>query len=219
MKDLTSYIKENDSDVVELDILKKILITLSKEIPNSKYEDDKKYLDEYNNIENNIDALKLLNKRLSYLVPRTRIIKYDIYEEMKFADANYKEDKIEVDLTSYGNWNDEFDSSGARYQYKKAYINDYLKVNLEANDVSESEIWLGSINEGNTYNYTELDGYLPCHINNKGKTQYAYLKFYEDSIILCCNDWSFLGNTRKEYELYFNGVVDYRSYEDYTETT
>lgn len=223
MKDLTSYIKENDSDVVELDILKKILITLSKEIPNSEYEDDKKYLDEFNDIKSDIDALKLLNNRLSDLVPRTRTINYIFDDEINYTSQWYKGNTIDVHLSSYGDWSKEFDTSGEDMQLKKAYVNSYLTVNLKSSNIASYSdgkyIYLGYIDEGNTNNYTILNGFIPCCVVTTTEVlAMAYLRFENNMLYLYANDFSFLTDTKTEVDLMFNGMIDYESYEDYRQS-
>ncbi len=201
--------------------LKQIIQTLSKEIPNdNNYNKNKLYLDEFNKICTNNQALELLNKRLIDMVPKDRIITYNIQEVNRYRDANYTSDTITFNLMSNGSWGGEYDDSGDKYQYKKAYTTDNLKVNLKSSDVDTSNgewknsIWLGNIDEGNTFNYTELRGSLPCYFNWRNRTGYIY--FYEDGLYLFSNDWSFLTAESQPYWINFNGILRYKSYEDYS---
>ena len=212
MKELTSYVKKNDSDVVELDILKKILITLSKEIPNSEYEDDKKYLDEFNDIKSDIDVLKLLNKRLSDLVPRTRTVKCIMKDGIEYRDTVYKEDIINLHLSSYGNWEYEYDTTGEMGQIKKAFVDGYLQVNLKSSDVMKKNIELGYTYVEYISNCILLNGVIPCMVFKSGVVALGFIYFSNDVIELICDDFSFLTDTNQEVQLFFNGMVSYEEY-------
>ncbi len=251
MQDINELINETDTDNVEIEKLKQIIQTLSKEIPNDSDSEGqyKLFLDKFNKIQTNIEALELLNRRLEDFVPRERTILYQIYDKHQWIDpkqpqkdkwGNYIYDEngntinwgtmpvthcqVYAKLSSYGNWNQEYDTEGWQYQNKKCFIQyGYLDVMLSSADIPQHDrgrLYVAKIDEdiyGN--NYTELNGYCPCtltySINDNSYTKLGFVEMYENFLCLVCNNWDFLQETPMHVSIYFNGTVRYRSYEDY----
>lgn len=237
MKEINNYIKENDTDNVEIEKLKQIIQTLSKEIPNSEDEENKHYLDEFNKIGTIVEALELLNKRLKDFVPRERKIKYNPHYsngtefDVEYVDGtgvvtpNSREFDIVIH-SLYMNWRMEYDTSGWDYQYRQAFIpvsSLTFKTNntkLSTSGAFKNSLYLGEIDEGDTWNYTELSGYLACNVytvyaedgNNRIN---GMMYFCGNKLYLYCDNWSWLSSSDTIIEVTFSGTVLYNSYEDY----
>ena len=46
----------------------------------------------------------------------------------------------------------------------------------------------------------------------------AYLRFENNMLYLYANDFSFLTDTKTKVDLMFNGMIDYESYENYSQS-
>lgn len=208
--------------------LKTIIQTLSKNIPNSEFDEDEEFLNEFNKINSNIKALELLNKRLMDLVPREREISYMSSDDVQYVDINdlvlTKSRSITLVLQSlYMDWSKEFDSTGIEYQDRLAFIpfgsldfkTNKTKVNTYNGEFNNS-LFLGNIDTNKTLCYTELKGYLPCNIYTDNKRTSGLLYFYEDELYLYCDNWEWLGNEDTIIHVKFVGSLKYLSNECYT---
>ena len=211
--------------------LKKIIQTLSKQIPNSQHDDNKHYLDKFNKINTNIEALELLNKRLSDLLPHKRDLTLcygwsDMTGHIVNGNISETSNPFETYLyTLNADWSEEYDTTQySNYQYKRIFIpKGVLTIRAKNSQINTyNELYIADIYEGDTKNYTEINGYLPCRITNIGGTNQAkngLIYFNENMVYLICDDWSWLNETDIDFSISFNGCLQYKSYEDYTTKT